>query len=116
MFIHPNVLTLDVVLQIKEPVYHTIIPFHLNNLLEVIMLFRIYLLYNCLIESSIYCTPRANRMCRIYSAKNEANFGIKSVFNAYPLFSLFILFTSLVLILSLMLKLSEDNNEELDHL
>lgn len=79
----------------------------MNNLFEIIMLSRIYLLYNTLVETSIYCTPRANRMCRIYNSKNESNFGIKSVFNAYPIQSLQVLFISLVLILSQMLKLSD---------
>lgn len=94
-------------MQFQEPVFGTITPIQLNNLLEIIMLSRVYLLFAAIINSSIYCTPRANRMCRIYNTKYEYNFGIKSVFNAYPLHSLLILFVSLVLVLSLMLKLAE---------
>lgn len=71
------------------------------------MLSRIYLLYNALISNSIYCTTRANRMCRIYNTKNEDSFGAKSVFNAYPLHSLLILFLSMVVVFSQMLSLSE---------
>jgi hypothetical protein len=105
--VHPNLLTQHVVLQVEEPVFGTITPFKLNNFFEIIMLARIYLLYNALIEISIYCTPRAHRMCRIYNSKNSVDFGIKSVFNAFPLTCLLVLFVTLTQILSRMLMLSE---------
>ena len=115
LLIHPNLLTKDIVIQIEEPIYGTLTPFKVNKLLEMWMLSRIYILYNALIKTSIYCTPRANRMCRIYNARHEADFGIKSVFNAYPINCLCILTFTLVPILSRMLMLSDENNSHLNN-
>lgn len=75
------------------------------------MLGRIYVYYDYLVSISIYSTTRAYRMCRIYGTKEEDVFGLKSVFNVYPLKSLLILFVTLVMIYSQMLSLAEENNK-----
>lgn len=74
------------------------------------MLGRIYLLYDSIISSSLYCSTRASRMCRIYSTKDSNSFGPKSFFNTYPLHSLVIFYVSLVIVFSRMLSLAESNN------
>ena len=70
------------------------------------MLGRIYVYYDYLTSISIYSTTRAYRMCRIYGAKQENIFGLRSVFNVYPLQSLLVLFSTLVMIYSQMLSLA----------
>jgi hypothetical protein len=55
-------------------------------------------------------------MCRIYNARHEADFGIKSVFNAYPINCLCVLAFTLVSILSRMLMLSDENNKAFHNL
>lgn len=71
------------------------------------MLTRIYLFFDWIISSSIYCSTRASRMCRMYSTKDPVSFGRKSFFNTYPLHTLLILYVSLVIVFSRMLNLAE---------
>jgi hypothetical protein len=106
LLVHPNIFSESIVIQVAEPIYGESIPLEINDILEIVMLGRIYLLYDSLVNSSIYCTTRASRMCRIYSTKDSSSFGPKSFFNAYPLHSLTVLYVSLVIIFSKMLSLA----------
>lgn len=110
LLVHPNLLADGVILQVIEPVYQQSIPINLNSIFEIVMMGRIYLLYDSIISSSIYFSTRASRMCRIYGTKDADSFGAKSFFNAYPLHSLTILYATLVIVYSRMLSLAEDSN------
>ena len=80
------------------------------------MLTRIYLLFGALVQTSIFRTPRANRMCRIYNAKNGIDFGVKSVFNASPITCLVLLTVIVLSILSRMMMLAEQSSNDLQSL
>lgn len=70
------------------------------------MQLRIYLVFLSIIYCSIYCNTRANRLCRIYSSKNNIFFGVKALFEYKPLTFLILLYFSLVLSLGQMISLS----------
>ena len=108
--VHPNLALNGITLLIPEPTSNSTLPLSLNSILEIVMLGRIYLLFVSIIYASIYCTPRASRLCRIYNSKRPDSFAAKSFFNGHPLLSLLILFAALALILAQMLKLAEQSN------
>jgi len=76
------------------------------------MQLRIYLLFLSIISSSTYCNTRANRLCRIYSTKNNIFFGVKALFEYKPLTFLILLYFSLVISLGQMISLSEREYQE----
>lgn len=76
------------------------------------MLFRLYLIYFGIAESSIYLSTRSNRICRIYGTKFDLNFGMKAFFNSDPLPVLFFIFLTQLITFGQMLKISDRN---IDH-
>ena len=112
ILMHPNLLTKNAVVLVTEPIHGLSIPLHLNAVFQILMQLRIYLLLLSIINSSIYCNTRANRLCRIYSTKNDLFFGIKALFQYKPLTFLVVLYFSLVISLGQMISLSEGPYQE----
>ena len=98
----------------KDPIYSLYFSQELNDIFEICMQMRTYLIFSALIDSSIYLSTRGNRICRIYGTNNSLEFGMKCVFNSSPLISLVVIFLSLLYTFAEMMRLSEKNMLESD--
>ena len=95
----------------QEPIFGGFIPYKLNQIFEIVMMLRIYLLFSALLSASIYLSTRASRICRIYGTQNNLMFGIKCIFDEKPLIALMIIFVSMLFVLANMVRISESNFE-----
>ena len=116
LLVHPNLACDGVVLMVPDPSSSESVPLPFNSILEIIMLGRIYLLFVSIISASIYLTPRASRLCRIYNSKRPVSFAAKSFFHGHPLPSLLLLFLSFALILAQMMMLAEESSSVIETL
>ena len=112
--IHPNLLTRGIQVNMKDPIYSLYSSQDLNDIFEICMQMRTYLIFSALIDSSIYLSTRGNRICRIYGTNNSLEFGMKCVFNSSPLISLVVIFSSLLYTFAEMVRLSEKNMPDSD--
>ena len=106
---HPNYVCKGLFFDFEEPINNESLQFHLNDMFEIVILTRIYLLYSAIITSSIYMSTRANRVCRIYGTSCDNVFGMKCVFNEKPLSALSLIFISLLIVFAEMVRLCEQS-------
>jgi hypothetical protein len=107
--IHPNLLLKDKYLSLKEPIYEHYMKVYTNNIMEIFMLARIYLVYSAIVSSTIYLSTRGSRICRIYGTKCNLYFGFKCLFNTRPLFFLVVIFITMLFVFGEMVRLSEED-------
>lgn len=107
--IHPNLACESSMLSVREPIYEQYLSISTNNILEIVMLARIYLVYSAIVCSTIYLSTRGSRICRIYGTKCNLYFGFKCLFNTRPLFFLVVIFITMLFVFGEMVRLSEEN-------
>lgn len=107
LLVHPNYFTRNIEVFVKDPLYGLSNAYSLNDILEIIMHLRVYLIFSAIIWSSIYLSTRGNRICRIYGTSCSLEFGMKSVFNSSPLLSLIVIFSTLLYTFAEMVRISE---------
>ena len=93
---------------IKEP-NHKIVTIHqpMSDYFLAFMFLRIYFVYKCIFNYSIYTDAYSKKLCKEYGFYPGFRFILKSKFIKYPSQTIFILFLSTILVISYILRIFE---------
>jgi hypothetical protein len=109
MLVHPNIVTRDSMSVLFQPYDCVYLMHKTNHLLGIVMLMRSYIIIRTIVATTIYASPRASRICRLYGCEHNFMFSIKCIMQEKPLRALAFLFIFTVLVFGYGLKLSEQD-------
>ena len=81
--------------------------YNYNDLLQLINLFKIYLIFRGFLINSKFKSNRAFRVCQLYGSSNNRMFVMRCLMKEYPLETVFLLFIIGILVFGYALKICE---------
>ncbi len=104
---HPNTLLKGATYSYYSQNYEADLKYSYNDLLSVLMLFKIFLVFRSLISLTIYSAPRMIRLCRQKDFECSFFYSIKCIQHQHPVFFIIFVFSITLFLFAFGFKVTE---------
>lgn len=107
IFCGPNILFIGRKLPLQGVVFGVEVYYMQNDILNIIQLYKTWIIFRCILTNSDYASNRAYRVCKMYGNKTDIKWVAKSYMRKRPLFFVLIIFFLGILIFAQVVRIAE---------
>ncbi len=107
LFIHPSPFLIDDHIMIDSSYDYYPLELHVNDILAILILYRITIIIQCLLLFTDWYSNSASRLCKMYDAKPGIMFDLKCLMRENPLKLVVLLYSCSIPIFAYCLRIAE---------